>query len=66
MQKEKFKITQVPIKDLSPALYNPRIWNKEAISQLKESITKFGLVDPIISVSYRFILASFILLLFCK
>jgi len=43
-----FKITQVPIKDLSPALYNPRKWSKEAISQLKESITKFGLVDPII------------------
>ncbi len=48
MQKENFKIIQVPIKDLSPALYNPRKWSKEAISQLKESITKFGLVDPII------------------
>ena len=27
---------------------------------------QLGLVDPIISVSYRFILASFILLLFCR
>ncbi len=41
-------IKQVKIKDLKPALYNPRFWSKEATEQLKESITRFGLVDPII------------------
>lgn len=48
MEKQNLKIIQVPIKDLSPALYNPRKWSEEAIKQLKESIVKFGLVDPII------------------
>ena len=48
MKPQNLKIIQVPIKDLSPALYNPRKWSKEAIGQLKESITKFGLIDPII------------------
>lgn len=48
MQRKNLKIIQVPTKDLSPALYNPRKWSKEAISQLKESITKFGIIDPII------------------
>lgn len=33
---------------LKPATYNPRKWNDSAISQLSESIKKFGLVDPII------------------
>jgi len=48
LKSKNFKITQVPIKNLSSALYNPRKWSEETISQLKESITKFGLVDPII------------------
>lgn len=41
-------IKQVKIKDLKPALYNPRFWSEEATEQLKESIMRFGLVDPII------------------
>lgn len=41
-------IVQVPIEELNPSEYNPRKWSKEAIEQLKESITRFGLVDPII------------------
>lgn len=41
-------IKQVKIKDLKPALYNPRFWSVEATEQLKESIMRFGLVDPII------------------
>ncbi len=32
---------------LKPATYNPRKWNPSAISQLTESIKRFGLVDPI-------------------
>jgi len=42
------EIRQVPVAELKPAEYNPRKWDKEAISQLTESITRFGMVDPII------------------
>jgi len=42
------KIVQVDINQLRPATYNPRKWSEEAIAGLKESISKFGLVDPII------------------
>ncbi|MFH1769204.1 MAG: ParB N-terminal domain-containing protein, partial [Parcubacteria group bacterium] len=42
------KIVQVPIKDLKPASYNPRKHNEEATRQLKESINRFGMVDPLI------------------
>jgi len=41
-------ITNVNVKDLNPAPYNPRKWSDHAIKQLTESISKFGLVDPII------------------
>lgn len=46
------KIQYVPINDLKPAEYNPRKWDKEAAKQLKESITRFGLVDPFIANSF--------------
>lgn len=42
------KIEHVPIGELKPATYNPRKWDKSAIQQLTESITRFGLVDPIL------------------
>lgn len=42
------KIVQVKITDLKPAKYNPRKWSESATKQLTESITKFGLVDPIL------------------
>ena len=45
---EKLKIVQVDINELKPATYNPRKWSDEAISGLKESINRFGLVDPIL------------------
>ena len=35
----------VPIDELKPAEYNPRSWSDEATNQLKESLTRFGLVD---------------------
>lgn len=41
-------ITQVPIAALKPAVYNPRKISAEALSKLKESIKRFGMVDPII------------------
>lgn len=45
---DRLKIVQVGVNELKPAAYNPRKWSDEAISGLKESIHKFGLVDPII------------------
>lgn len=41
-------VQYVDIKDLNPAPYNPRKWEKDAISNLTESIKRYGLVDPII------------------
>ncbi len=41
-------ITSVKISKLKPALYNPRQITNKQYNDLKESITKFGLVDPII------------------
>ena len=45
---EKITIVHVPVSELKVADYNPRKWNKEAEHQLKESITKFGIVDPLL------------------
>lgn len=41
-------IVYVPIKELQAAQYNPRTHSKEQSDQLKESIKRFGLVDPVI------------------
>jgi DNA modification methylase len=41
-------IVEVPINELRPAEYNPRKHSKEQSDQLKESIKRFGLVDPVI------------------
>ncbi len=38
----------VPINSLNPAEYNPRRWDETAKEQLKQSIVRFGLVDPLI------------------
>lgn len=46
--KANMEIVQVNVNDLKPADYNPRKWNEKAVSDLKESIKRFGLVDPII------------------
>lgn len=42
------KVVQVKVTELKPALYNPRKWSESAIEQLKESLTRFGFVDPIL------------------
>ena len=44
----KLSIQQVKIGDLKPSEYNPRSWNEDTTEQLKESIKRFGLVDPIL------------------
>ena len=46
--KPKLNISYVPIDSLQPSEYNPRSWSKEAIAQLKESVRRFGIVDPFI------------------
>lgn len=45
----KIKIVHVPIEDLKPSAYNPRKWNDSQTASLKESIKRFGLVDPVIA-----------------
>jgi DNA modification methylase len=44
----KLTITDIPVSDLRPAPYNPRRWSESAKEKLKESIKKFGAVDPLI------------------
>lgn len=48
MSTNKLSVTYVSLKDLKPAAYNPRKWDKAAMKQLKESITRFGCVDPLV------------------
>lgn len=45
---DKINIKYVKISELIPSDYNPRKASKEDAHQLKKSIEKFGLVDPII------------------
>ncbi|MFA6393093.1 MAG: DNA methyltransferase [Candidatus Paceibacterota bacterium] len=42
------KIVYIPINSLKPSEYNPRKWNESQTNALRESITRFGLVDPVI------------------
>jgi DNA modification methylase len=44
----KLNIVYVSADLLSGADYNPRKWNKEQKDQLKESVLRFGVVDPIL------------------
>ena len=44
----KLNIVYVLVKSLRSPEYNPRFWSKEANAQLKESIKKFGLIDPLL------------------
>lgn len=45
---QKLEVVHLPIASLKPATYNPRKWPKHSIEHLTESISRFGLVDPII------------------
>lgn len=44
----KLNIEYFPIGSLRSSEYNPRFWSKEAIVQLKESIKRYGFVDPLL------------------
>ncbi|RJR27207.1 hypothetical protein C4561_02850 [candidate division WWE3 bacterium] len=48
MKVDNLKIEDVSVTELQSALYNPRKWSADAISNLTQSIKQFGLVDPII------------------
>jgi len=42
------KIEHVKINEIKPAVYNPRKWDEKIISDMTESIKRFGLCDPLI------------------
>lgn len=48
MNTKNISIVYVPVSDLKPAEYNPRKISKESLTQLKKSISRFELVDPVI------------------
>jgi DNA modification methylase len=48
MSDTKLNIVEVPITELRASEYNPRKHSKEQADQLKESIKRFGMVDPVI------------------
>ena len=48
MNSDKIAIVEVPINDLKPSDRNPKKHSEEQAKQLKESIKKFGMVDPAI------------------
>lgn len=45
---KQLNIVNVPIGELKPSTYNPRKWDEYKVEQLKESIQRFGVVDPLI------------------
>ncbi len=49
MKNVPIQTVEIPINDLVPADYNPRKHDETASEQLKQSILRFGLVDPVIS-----------------
>lgn len=51
--KQNIQITQIPIADLKVSDYNPRKWNDNQKQELKDAITKFGVVSPLVVNSYE-------------
>lgn len=49
MKKIPIQTVEVPIEELIPADYNPRKHDETAVAQLKQSILRFGLVDPVVA-----------------
>ena len=47
--KQDLKISTINIDELIASEYNPRKWSESAIEALKESIERFGLIDPILA-----------------
>jgi len=48
MDKSNIHIEYVSLDTLRPAEYNPRKWNEKLAADLKESITRYGIVDPLL------------------
>ena len=48
MIKNDLRVEYISVNELKLAGYNPRTWSKGALSQLKESIKRFGVVDPLV------------------
>jgi hypothetical protein len=46
--KENLSVAYVPLSSLRHPEKNPRKWNAEATEQLKESIARYGVVDPLV------------------
>lgn len=42
------QVQQVKISELKPSEYNPRKWSEDQLQKLRESLQKFGVVDPLI------------------
>lgn len=42
------QVQQVKISELKPSEYNPRKWSEDQLQKLRESLEKFGVVDPLI------------------
>jgi len=49
MKEKNLEITYVPIGDLRPSEYNPRKWSRDQLEQVKQSIKKFRVVNPLIA-----------------
>ena len=48
MNDTELKVHYIDIKKLKPTEYNPRVWDEKTTTDLKESISRFGLVDPLL------------------
>lgn len=42
------QVQHININELKPSEYNPRKWSEDQLQKLRESLDKFGLVDPLI------------------
>ena len=54
------KTKEIEIQKLKPAEYNPRQISKKQYNDLKESVEKFGLVDPIIFFTSGFLAIEYV------
>ena len=43
------QIVEVEVNKLIPSDYNPRKWDDKVLADMRESITRFGIVDPILA-----------------
>ncbi|KND47709.1 MAG: ParB/RepB/Spo0J family partition protein [Parcubacteria bacterium C7867-006] len=48
MNNEKLSVCYVPVSKIKPNEYNPKKFSKEQLTQISESVKRFGFVDPLI------------------